>query len=206
MNIEKLKECEYRFYDYYKDGFNDEKLVKTTKLFNTLKFHEIAKKSFAIENFSNIEIVTEGFFTILLKSPLVSFYEGDILRKALKSFTNFEKEMLSIYLQDILYGNLKNSFDDFIELMATKNLAKWQIVTLIPYYFAPDKNYFLKPTTTKNIIKYFEIEGLKYHSKPTYEFYKRYIEIVKIMQNSVREELIGDNGRFTGFLRLAMND
>lgn len=204
MNIEKLKECEYRFYDYYKDGFNDEKLVKTVKLFNTIKFNEMAKKSFAIENFSNIEIVTEGFFTILLKSPLVSFYEGDTLRKALKSFTNFEKEMLSIYLQDILYGNLKNSFDDFIELMATKNLAKWHIITLIPYYFLPNENYFLKPTTTKNIIKYFELENLKYSSKPTFKFYKEYIKMLEKMKKVVKKELVDDNAKFTGFLRMTM--
>lgn len=140
----------------------------------------------------------------MLKSPLVSFYEGDTLRKALKSFTNFEKEMLSIYLQDILYGNLKNSFDDFIELMATKNLAKWHIITLIPYYFLPNENYFLKPTTTKNIIKYFELENLKYSSKPTIKFYKEYTKMLEKMKKVVKKELADDNAKFTGFLRMTM--
>ena len=153
MNIEKLKECQERFFEYYKDGFEDEKLAKTNKLFNTQKFHTLAKDSFALENFSNIEKITEDFFNILLKSPLISFYEGDLLKNALKNFTIFEKDMLSIYLQDLLYGSFEDSFDDFVELLASKNLAKWHILTLISYYFAPDKNYFLKPSTTRNIIK-----------------------------------------------------
>ncbi len=112
--------------------------------------------------------------------------------------------MLSIYLQDILHNDIESSFEDFIELLSSKNLAKWQIITLIPYYFEPNKNYFLKPSTTKNIIKYFEIEDLKYNSKPSFEFYKNYIKVLEIMKNSVRSELRDDNARFTGFLRMAM--
>ncbi|WP_198306347.1 hypothetical protein [Arcobacter vandammei] len=208
MNIEKLKECEDRFCEYYEKGFEDEKLAKTVKLFNTAKFHEMAKNSFALEKFSNIEQIIQDFFTILLKSPLISFYEGDILKSALKNFTMYEKDMLSIFLQDILYGdfphNLENSFDDFVELLASKNLAKWHIVTLIPYYFSLNKNYFLKPSTTRNIIKYFEIENLKYNSKPSFEFYKAYTNNLLEMKNSVNPKLKDDNGRFTGFLRLSM--
>ncbi len=204
MNIKKLKELEESFFEYYPKGFEDEKLIKISKLFNTPKFHKLAKNSFELKNFSNIEQICEDFFTILLKSPLISFYEGDILKKALKSFTNFEKDMLSIYLQDILHNDIESSFEDFIELLSSKNLAKWQIITLIPYYFEPNKNYFLKPSTTKNIIKYFEIEDLKYNSKPSFEFYKNYIKVLEIMKNSVRSELRDDNARFTGFLRMAM--
>ncbi len=206
MNLEKLKECEERFFEYYKDGFEDEKLAKTNKLFNTQKFHTLAKDSFALENFSNIEKITEDFFNILLKSPLISFYEGDLLKNALKNFTIFEKDMLSIYLQDLLYGSFEDSFDDFVELLASKNLAKWHILALIPYYFAPDKNYFLKPSTTRNIIKYFELKDIKYSSKPSFEFYKNYTKSLDIMKNSVNPKLRDDNAKFTGFLRITMSN
>src|SRR5574344_430366 len=210
MNIEKLKECEERFFEYYKDGFEDEKLAKTVKLFNTQKFHTLTKNSFALENFSNIEQIAQDFFTILLKSPLISFYEGDLLKNALKNLTSYEKDMLSIYLKDILYAknedNKKDSFDELVELLASKNLAKWHIITLIPYYFSPNKNYFLKPSTTRNIIKYFELKDIKYNSKPSFEFYKNYTNNLLKMKNSVNPKLIDDNGRFTGFLRLAMVD
>jgi len=205
MNIEKLKELEDSFFEYYPNGFLDEKLVKVGKIFNTPRFTKMAIDSFEIKNFSDIESICQDFFNILLKSPLISFYEGSTLRNALKSFTNYEKDMLSIYLQDILYSGYKNSFDDFLELLASKNIAKWQIVTLIPYYFAPNNNYFLKPTTTKNIIKYFELENLKYNPKPSLEFYLNYTKQLENMKKHLRKELRDDNARFTGFLRMALD-
>lgn len=210
MNLEKLKDCEERFFEYYKDGFEDEKLAKTVKLFNTIKFQTLAKNSFALENFSNFEYISQSFFEILLKSPLISFYERDLIKDALKNFTNYEKDMLSIYLKDLLYEdleeNIKDSFDELVELIASKNLAKWHILTLIPYYFAPDKNYFLKPSTTRNIVKYFELENIKYKPRPSFEFYKDYTKNLQKMKNIVNPILRDDNGRFTGFLRLAMLD
>lgn len=210
MNLEKLKDCEERFFEYYKDGFEDEKLAKTVKLFNTIKFQTLVKNSFALENFSNIEYISQSFFEILLKSPLISFYERDLIKNALKNFTNYEKDMLSIYLKDLLYEDLeesiKDSFDELVELLASKNLAKWHILTLIPYYFAPNKNYFLKPSTTRNIVKYFELENIKYKPRPSFEFYKDYTKNLQKMKNIVNPILRDDNGRFTGFLRLAMLD
>lgn len=204
MNKKKLKELEENFFEYYPKGFEDEKLIKTSKIFDTKRFNNVVKSSFDIKNFSNCEQICQDFFKILLKSPLISFYEGDILKSALKSFTNYEKDMLSIYLQELLHEDLNSGFEDFVELLAIKNLAKWHIVTLIPYYFAPEQNYFLKPTTTKNIIKYFELENLKYNSKPNYEFYENYTKELEIMKNSVRKELRDDNAKFTGFLRMGM--
>jgi len=202
MNIEKLKDLQESFFEYYPKGFEDERFAKIVKTFGSQKFHNQVINNFKPENFSNIEQIYQDFFSILLKSPYIFFLEKHKIRNAFKSFTTFDKDMLSIFLQDILYGNFEDSFDDFVELLASKQLAKWQIATLIPYYFAPTKNFLLKPNTTKDIIKYFEIKNLKYHPKPSFEFYKNYTKILETMKKSVKSELSDDNAKFTGFLRM----
>jgi len=45
-------------------------------------------------------------------------------------------------------------------------------LTVIPAYYYPNKEVFIKPTTVKNIIEIFELEGLQYKATPSYDFYK----------------------------------
>jgi hypothetical protein len=89
-------------------------------------------------------------------------------------------------------------------VLSIYKLAKWSIVTLIPYYYARDKEFFIKPTTTKDIIKFFEIEGFTYKPRPTYEFYERYIKVLEEMKSQVSPLIGQDNAGFTGFLMMVM--
>lgn len=77
---------------------------------------------------------------------------------------------------------------------------------MILYYFDRQKEYFIKPTTTKNVIKYFEIKDLVYTSKPNYEFYDSYKKTLNEMKKNVHYSLSRDNAGFTGFLRIGMQD
>ena len=74
------------------------------------------------------------------------------------------------------------------------------------YYNNRQKEYFIKPTTTKNVIKYFEIKDLVYKPTPSFEFYDSYKKVLNEMKKNVHKSLYPDNAAFTGFLRIVMED
>lgn len=96
------------------------------------------------------------------------------------------------------------SMIEYKDVLSIYKLAKWSILTLIHYYYARDKEFFIKPTTTKDIIRFFEIEGIMYKPRPTYEFYERYKKVLEEMKSQVSPLIGQDNAGFTGFLMMAM--
>ena len=52
-------------------------------------------------------------------------------------------------------ANKKEGFEGLVDFLAKYNLAKWTIISLSPYCINRHTEYFIKPTTTKMIIKFF---------------------------------------------------
>ena len=206
MNLEKLKNIEEEFLFHYPNGFEDERFFPTMKKFNPSKLEEFTKENLKKENFSNPNLIVECFFKIIQKSVLISLFDKLKFRDLSATITSYEKDMLSIELYELLHGNKKDGFDGLVEFLAQYKLAKWTIISVILYYNDRQKEYFIKPTTTKNIIKYFEIKGLIYKPTPTFEFYDTYTKILDEMKKNVHKTLKHDNAAFTGFLRIAMED
>ena len=206
MNLEKLKDIEEEFLFHYPNGFEDEKFFPTMKKFDPSKLEEFAKENFKKENFSNPNLVVDAFFKIIQKSLLVSVFDKLKFRDLFANMTSYEKDMLSIELYELLHGDKKEGFKGLVEFLDQYKLAKWTVISVILYYFDRQKEYFIKPTTTKNVIKYFEIKDLVYTSKPNYEFYDSYKKILNEMKKNVHNSLSKDNAGFTGFLRIGMQD
>jgi hypothetical protein len=204
MNIEKLKDLEAEFFDTYPNGFDDEKLVKLMKKFSPEKLETFAKESFAKENFSDPHFIVEAYFKTIQKSFMVSLFDKLKLRDIIKELTSYEKDMFSIELYELLHGNKKNGFEGLVEFLAEFRMAKWTLVTLVPYCMNRQKEYFVKPTTTKDIIKYLEIPDLIYKPRPSYEFYKEYSKVLNSTKSKVDKQLSYDNAAFTGFLRMSI--
>ena len=174
MNLEKLKDVEAEFLFHYPKGFEDEKFFPTMKKFNPSKLEEFTKESLKKESFSNPNLVVDAFFKIIQKSVLISLFDKLKFRDMLASLTSYEKDMLSIELYELLHGNKRNGFEGLVEFLAQYNLAKWTIISVVLYYNDRQKEYFIKPTTTKNVIKYFELQNLIYKPTPSFEFYNSY--------------------------------
>jgi hypothetical protein len=206
MNLEKLKDMEAEFLTFYPTGFEDAKFFPTMKKFNPSKLEEFTKESFKKENFSNPNLVVDAFFKIIQKSVLVSLFDKLKFRDMLESLTSYEKDMLSIELYELLHGNKKDGFEGLVGYLSQYNLAKWTIISVILYYNDRQKEYFIKPTTTKNVIKYFELKDLVYKPKPSFEFYDSYKKVLNEMKKNVDKSLHPDNAAFTGFLRIGMED
>ncbi|MBU0632520.1 hypothetical protein KKA17_07735 [bacterium] len=204
MNLNKLKEAEKGFFEYYPEGFEDELLQPIVKRHNTAKIGESVREMFAPDNFAQPELICENFAKIVSKSSLISLFEKPKVRDMVKGMSLEQKDMLSIGLYELLHGDKKEGFESLVDVLSVYRLAKWSIVTLIPYYYAREKNFFIKPTTTKNIIKFFELDGFIYKPRPTYEFYERYSKALAQMKAQVSSAISNDNAGFTGFLMMAM--
>ena len=205
MNFEKLKELEEEFLYVYPDGFQDAKFFPTMKKFKPEKLEEFAKEGLKKENFSNPSLVVENFFKTIQKSVMVSLFDKLKLRDMIASLNSYEKDMLSIELYELLYGNKKEGFEGLVEFLAEYNLAKWTIISVVPYSINRQSEYFIKPTTTKNIIKYLEIKDLIYKPRPSFEFYNTYVKLLDKMKTKVDNSLTFDNAAFTGFLKIAID-
>lgn len=201
--LEKLKDIESLFLESYPEGFENEEIFAIAKRFRAEKFDEEVNELFKQENFSQPEIICESFTKIISKSPLISLFEKPKLRDAIKSMGMYQKDMFSIALYDLLYGNQKNGFESLVEILAEYKLAKWSLITLIPYYLRRRREYFVKPTTTKNILKYFEIEDIIYKPRPSYKFYKDYKKFLNELKKQTEKSLCRENAQFTGFMMIA---
>jgi hypothetical protein len=204
MNLEKLKEVESEFLDRYPTGFEDAHFFPTMKKFKPEKLEVFAKDVLAKEKFSNPSEVIDGFFKTVQKSVMVSLFDKLKLKDAIASLNSYEKDMLSIELYEFLYGNKKNGFEGLVEFLAQYQLAKWTIISVVPYTINRQGAYFIKPTTTKNIIKYFELKDVEYKPRPSFEFYETYSKYLDEMKSKVDDKLTFDNAAFTGFLKIGI--
>ncbi len=206
MNKAKLREAKDYFYELYPKGFEDEGLEPVRKRHNTAKLEEQVHEMFAKDNFGQPDLICENFSKIVSKSTLISLFEKPKVRDMVGAMGSEQKDIFSIGLSEMLHGNMKNGFEILVDILADYKLAKWSLVTLIPYYYAREKEIFVKPTTTKDIIKFFEIEDLKYKPTPTYEFYKAYKKIILDLKKEAKDLKIKDNAAFTGFLMIGMRE
>jgi len=204
MHIDKLKDLESEFLDRYPKGFKDEHFFPTMKKFKPEKLEEFAKDVLKKENFSNPNQLIEDFYKVIQKSVMVSLFDKLKLKDALESLNSYEKDMLSIEIYELLYGNKKEGFEGLVEFLSEYKLAKWTIISIVPYCINRQKEYFIKPTTTKMIIKYFNQTNLIYKPKPSYEFYEKYTNFLNILKSSSHESVSFENAVFTGYLKIAI--
>ena len=204
MNLEKLKDLEAEFLCQYPTGFKDEQFFPSIQKFKPEKIEEFAKDLLKKENFSNPNLVVDGFFRVVQKSVMVSLFDKLKLKDAILSLNSYEKDMLSIEIYELLYGNKKEGFEGLVEFLAEYNLAKWTIISVVPYCINRHSEYFIKPTTTKMIIKYFELQDCIYKPRPSFEFYENYTKALDEMKSNLHESLTFDNVAFTSFFKVGI--
>jgi hypothetical protein len=204
MNRARLKEAEERIFMEYPGGFSNPLMLEIAKKHKAEKMHKLAQDSFAIEEFSSPGKIVDSMSKIVSQSSMVSLFEKPRFRDTVKTLSDSKRESLSTGLQEFLYGDQKSGFELMCTLLAEYKLAKWTLLTVCPSYFRPAVEVFIKPTTVKGVIEYFELEGLTYSANPTFEFYRAYREEINEMKKKVDPSLQLDNAAFCGFLMLSM--
>lgn len=87
-----------------------------------------------------------------------------------------------------------------LDLLKSEKLAKWSLMTVCQTYFYPQMDVFIKPTTVKGVIEYFELKSLHYKLTPSWAFYEAYRSAFLEMKSKVHPSLSPANPAFSGFL------
>jgi hypothetical protein len=204
MRKDLLKACEVEFFMRYPSGFDDPEMEIIKKKHKIEKMHNFAVEKFDEERFGFVEEVIENMIKIISRSSLVSLYEKPKFRDFARSLSKDEKETLVNGLREFLHGERSKGFEMMLDILSRGKMAKWSLISIIPYYYHPQTEVFCKPTTVKNIVTIFELEGLVYKPRPSFDFYENYKKQLLEMRSLVNPNLAPDNAAFSGFLMMVM--
>lgn len=203
MNLDKLREAESLFLHRYPGGFDNEELqAMVRKRHNVGKLSEFAADVLARARFKNTAQVLEDIVKIVSRSSMVSMFEKPKFRRFVEGLSRDDRALLAAAFQRALHGNQQKGFTDLVDLLAEGGLAKWSLATICLYQYRPETEVFVKPTTTKNVIRQFELEGLHYKPRPSWSFYQGYRDAIAQMKAAVSPALSPSNAAFTGFLMM----
>lgn len=201
----KLKQLEAQFLTQYPKGFADPEMEKISKKHNVNKMTDMARDYFTPQACSNVHITAENMVKVVGRSSMVSMFEKPKFRDFVRNMDENEKYFLVNALSQMLHGKKQFGFEAMVDLLKTAKLAKWSLLTIIPAYYAPNKEVFVKPTTAKNILKHFEIADPIYKPAPTWDFYKKYRSLINNAKSKVDKSLSPSNAAFSGFLMMTVN-
>lgn len=203
MNRDKLMRAEQLFLNRYPGGFENPGMVEISKKHKPAKMNGMAEDFFGPGQFGNPDLVVENMIKIVTRSSMVSVFEKPRYRDYLNMISGDEKAFLARGLYEILHGDQQGGFSMMLDILSMGKLAKWTLMTIIPVYYKPLAEVFVKPTTARNVISWFEVEDLKYSPKPTWDFYTGFRDLIGEMKSSVSKTLSPSNAAFTGFLMMS---
>lgn len=205
LNPKKLKQAESNFLSRYPGGFSDPEMVKIGKRHPMEKMTTLAHGSFAGKARNNISQYSEDMAKIVGRSSMVSMFEKPKFRDFVKRLAPGEQSFMVQAMHDLLNtDNQQAGFEALVELLKTEKLAKWSLISIIPAYYAPTTEVFVKPTTAKNIIRHFDVPELIYKPTPSWAFYTAYRDLINHAKTQVDSSLSPSNAAFSGFLMMAM--
>lgn len=204
LNQEKFRRAELQFLASYPAGFADPEMVKIGKKHRMEQMVALATECFSKKACRDIEATADNMVKVVSRSSMVSMFEKPKFRDFVKRLQDHEKEFLVNALSQLLHGSQQSGFEALVDILQTEKLAKWSLVSIIPAYYAPNTEVFVKPTTAKGIIQYFEVPELEYKPRPSWAFYRGYRKLINDSKLQVDPSLSPSNAAFTGFLMMAM--
>jgi hypothetical protein len=205
MNKEKLRQAEANFLQRYPGGFSDPEMAHIKKKHNIDKLVEFTQQSFARNNFNRPELIAESLVKVVSRSSMVSRFEKPKFRDFIRALNSHEREALAASVEKRLYGRRKGQgFDEILGMLSHHKLAKWAVISVVPFYFAPTKEAFVKPTTAKGILRFLEVDDLVYKPMPSWAFYRGYRSLLEEMREEVVPTLSPNYAALTGFMMMSI--
>ena len=204
MNLQRLKEAEAGFLGMYPQGFETPELAGMVKKHHVDKLAAFAQAAFAPGLADDAQKTGEDMVKLVARSSLVSVFEKPKFRDAVHAMAEWEREALSGLLAQLLHGDECAGFDGLASLLGMYRSDKWPVITAFRCYYYPETDLAIKPTTVKQVIAFFELDGLRYTPHPNFAFYNDYRAAVNEMR-AMLSPLCGPTGaHFSGFLMMAM--
>ncbi len=204
MNLQQLKESEASFLQTWPGGFSHPEMQALGKKHKMEQMVSMAQEQFAKKRFNDAGAITESMVKLVTRASMVSLFEKPKFRDAVTGMTPNQKTELANALKALLHGNQQKGFEALVGCLTPHKLAKWSLVTILPNYYRPDDEVFVKPTTAKGVIEQFKLEGLVYKPQPTWAFYSAYREAILKMRAAVNPLIAPNNAAFCGFLMMSL--
>lgn len=205
MNEDRLLEAQATFLSRYPGGFSDPEMAPIIKRHNVDKLSDFARDNLTPANFNRPEFIADTVLKIVSRSSMVSRFEKPKFRDFIGCLNSQEKEAFAGALEKRLTGRAKKrGFEELVGMMQPHGIAKWSVVSVVPFHMAPQKEAFVKPTTAKGIIANLEVSGLEYRPQPTWEFYQAYQRLLRDIRRIVSPVLAPNNAALTGFLMTSL--
>lgn len=204
MNLDKLRAAEASFLQRYPGGFSDPGMAPVRKKHNVDKLVAFTRENLSRSHFNRPEHVAETLLKVVSRSSMVSRFEKPRFRDFISSLNSREKRALADALEQRLHGRRRQGFEQMVGMLQPHKLAKWAVVSIVPFYFAPDREVFVKPTTAKGIIAYLEVDDLHYSPTPSWAFYRGYQKLITEVKRQVVATLAPNNAALTGFLMASL--
>ena len=206
MNLIKLKRAEEVFLDRYPGGFeNPEVDAIRKKRHNVDKMVAFAQESFSKRSFKQSDQILLHMVKLVSQSSVISVFEKPRFKDFVDRLSPNDRVLLANGLQELLHGKQQKGFETILDLLKRSNLAKWPLLTICQTYFHSHQDVFVKPTTVKGIIEYFELKDLQYKPVPSWAFYDEYRSTILEMKSKVDDSLSPTNLAFSWFLLLSFH-
>jgi hypothetical protein len=204
MNLQRLKQAEQDFLFQYPGGFDHPEMIQIRKKHKLDQMIEMTQAAFVSRNFKLPDLIVENMIKVITRSSLISVFEKPKVREFTYALPPDERKRLAQGLEELLHGAESTGFETVLEVLRNGRLARWPLMTVCQAYFRPEVDVFIKPTTTKDIIEYFELRQLHYTPRPTWAFYREYRTAIDEMKAHVDASLARYSVGFTGFLMRSM--
>ncbi len=205
MNKATLLKAQTKFVKQYPGGFKHPDLQSLGKKFKVDLHAEFAQERFAPDCFDKPADIVRSMAELASKSAMVSMFEKPKLKEAANNLNPAGRRKWSDALYEMLHGEQAEGFDALVTEMARQQLAKWTLVSLVPSYYALQDEIFVKPSTTKLIVKELELD-LVYKPTPSWAFYRDYRKALLQMKKIAKKVNAHSNPAFTGFLMMTLGD
>ncbi len=205
MNLDILHKAENSFFAKYPGGFYNPEMVAIGKKHKMDQMEKLAKESFDEKRFSDPMTIVENAIKLVSRSSMVSVFEKPRFRDYVKSLNREEKAAFAHALHELLHGKQEDGFHLLQGILVREKLAKWTLMTVIPAYYRPQKEVFVKPTTAKLIVEKLGLD-LKYKPTPSWAFYKGYRKAINELKKQTDKSLAPNNPAFCGFLMMSLGD
>lgn len=204
MNLEKLQVAQQDFLLAYPDGFSDPKMVEIGKKHKVDKMTEFAQETLAPHCFSNPTKILQDWQKLVSRSSMVSMFEKPKFKDMINDLSADQQQQLSQGLYEFLHGDQQLGFEMQLPVFEHYKLAKWALMTIASAYYHPTTEVFVKPTTAKGVIKFFELPDVIYKAKPSWAFYQAYRQHILTMASYVDNNLNPNTAAFCGFLMMSL--
>ncbi len=200
----KLKAAELAFLQRFPEGFSDPEMQAMGKKHGMERMVTMTTELFSKKALKDIDASAENMVKIVSRSSMISMFEKPKFRDFVRCLSAGDRTYLVKALAELLHGQQQSGFEALVDILQTEKLAKWSLITIIPAYYAPTQEVFVKPTTAKNIISVFAVPDLVYKPLPSWEFYTGYRDLLNNAKLNVDPALSPSNAAFSGFLMMTM--